>query len=1120
MSQSSELDWEKQLQDVHQQYQTLLGYVTDLLLVANEKGEITFVSPNVERWLGYCPAQMPGLGLIQDLWLDVQGDRDQFEGSIINKTGDRCRFQVRVHGVTIAGGTRLYCCSPLFSTADESRGIASQGSPHSQIIPLPETQTNLSRDRALLDAIFEGIPHIIWVKEAQTRRFVRLNHAGKVWLDIEGDRVLGKTNQEILPADLATEFEQQEQEVLKQQNPLTISGILLKSPQFGKRWLDLHTLPIFDETGKVQYIVGILEDVSDRASYQKALQESETTTRALFDAIPDLLLRLKADGTYIACKAAKKFKTMFPPAEMIGKQPEDVLPPDAAAATRYYCQLALATQETQVYEYSLSERGRIRHYEARVIACGDDEVLKIVRDISDRVAAEQALQESENRFRAIFDQAAVGMTILTLDYRFFRINQKFSEITGYSHIELLIQDYFDIVHSEDRAAHQSCIESLQSGERATVQLESRYLHKDETTVWVNLSLSAIRDENDEVQYIIAVIQNISDRVFAEAALQDAYRILTSREQQYRTLTDRAPVGIFQTNTEGNVTFVNPCWCEITGLDQPQALGDGWKQALHPDDRDRALTQWQKLPEDRQENFEFRFQRPDGSVTWVMTNSSSLRDEKNQYQGEIGTIRDITERKNAEVALTQQNEILQTIFDHIPIMVIFFNAQGQLQLLNRETENVLGWSLAEARQLDLFAACCPDPAQREVITQFINQAESKWRDFTIMTRTGAPLETAWASIRLSDETRFVIGQDISDRKRAEEHLKSQAEREKLIGSMQVRIHRSLDINTIINTTVEEVRNFLQCDRVLVYRFNPDWSGEIIAESTLLEGSSVVGRTLDDSDFTPSLIERYQEGQIHYYDEIESCLLSSGHTQLFSPLQVKANLVIPILQQGRLWGLLNAQHCIDSHHWQESEIKFLQQLATQVGIAIQQSQLYGQLKKANLELHRLATIDGLTKVANRRCFDAYLQAEWRRMARLNHPLAVILSDIDYFKLYNDTYGHQAGDICLQKVAAALQRTVKRPADLVARYGGEEFVAILPNTDAEGATHIARTIREETNALKIPHCASLVHDYVTLSLGVAVIVPTVETSPYELIEKADGALYRAKDAGRDRVICAEVE
>ncbi|HLO50752.1 MAG TPA: response regulator [Kamptonema sp.] len=178
---------------------------------------------------------------------------------------------------------------------------------------------------------------------------------------------------------------------------------------------------------------------------------------------------------------------------------------------------------------------------------------------------------------------------------------------------------------------------------------------------------------------------------------------------------------------------------------------------------------------------------------------------------------------------------------------------------------------------------------------------------------------------------------------------------------------------------------------------------------------------------------------------------------------------------------------------------------------------QLEKVNQALQHLATFDSLTELANRHHFNQCLETEWRRGARDRAPLSLIMCDIDYFKLYNDTYGHQAGDECLRQVAAAIGWVAKRSGDLAARYGGEEFAVILPNTDREGAACVAEAIRTQVRNLNIEHKNSQVHQYVTVSLGVATWVPAPKSSPTTLIAVADEVLYRAKEEGRDRVVVA---
>ncbi|MBD2102263.1 PleD family two-component system response regulator [Leptolyngbya sp. FACHB-261] len=195
-------------------------------------------------------------------------------------------------------------------------------------------------------------------------------------------------------------------------------------------------------------------------------------------------------------------------------------------------------------------------------------------------------------------------------------------------------------------------------------------------------------------------------------------------------------------------------------------------------------------------------------------------------------------------------------------------------------------------------------------------------------------------------------------------------------------------------------------------------------------------------------------------------------------------------------------------------------------IHQAQLQRQLKQSNQQLAALnqqlqclASSDSLTGLANRRRFDEYLDQEWRRMARESTPLSLILGDVDFFKRYNDTYGHPAGDTCLQQVAGAISRCAKRSSDLAARYGGEEFAIILPNTIAEGAVQVAETLRACVKALAIPHTSADHNQFVTLSLGVASIIPHYDLTVAGLITDADKALYQAKAAGRDRVVLAQL-
>jgi diguanylate cyclase (GGDEF)-like protein/PAS domain S-box-containing protein len=173
-----------------------------------------------------------------------------------------------------------------------------------------------------------------------------------------------------------------------------------------------------------------------------------------------------------------------------------------------------------------------------------------------------------------------------------------------------------------------------------------------------------------------------------------------------------------------------------------------------------------------------------------------------------------------------------------------------------------------------------------------------------------------------------------------------------------------------------------------------------------------------------------------------------------------------------------------------------------------------RTAQTALEQLAARDGLTGIANRRSFDERLNNEWKSERRDSRTLSLLMIDVDHFKSYNDTYGHQAGDNCLQRIARVLEQVVYRPGDLVARYGGEEFAMILTATDAEGATIVAKRIIDHIAGLAIPHSGSEA-GHVTLSIGIATLLPKPDLPPEALISAADGALYRAKHAGRNRFV-----
>lgn len=181
---------------------------------------------------------------------------------------------------------------------------------------------------------------------------------------------------------------------------------------------------------------------------------------------------------------------------------------------------------------------------------------------------------------------------------------------------------------------------------------------------------------------------------------------------------------------------------------------------------------------------------------------------------------------------------------------------------------------------------------------------------------------------------------------------------------------------------------------------------------------------------------------------------------------------------------------------------------------------KLQDANEKLEHLTLVDSLTQLYNRRFFERQMEKEWKKCHRESKHLALLVIDIDYFKLYNDSYGHAAGDECLKKVASALTRALNRPGDMIARIGGEEFVALLPGIDEEGAIKVAETMQQKLQLAQIEHRTSPIDDYVTVSIGLAVTYPAENASALGLFKAADKALYRGKFMGRNHIVVGELD
>ena len=335
----------------------------------------------------------------------------------------------------------------------------------------------------------------------------------------------------------------------------------------------------------------------------------------------------------------------------------------------------------------------------------------------------------------------------------------------------------------------------------------------------------------------------------------------------------------------------------------------------------------------------------------------------------------------------------------------------------------------------------------------------------------------------------------------------------------RISICTNLNSILDL-VEKIKNYTDSMTVLVFIFNPQSSKLELClnqENKVVFSSNRPNIDINNDVFTSKkskIINNLKSDQKYANQETLSSSLMAA----------------PLMVYDRVIGIINLISD-KTNAYKNEDLTLLTSLTAQIAAAIQTA-LFSQynqdyfyiledslvkwtfaLEQANKQLQKLALVDELTQITNRRGFEQYFNREYRRMKRDKKPLSLIIADVDYFKNYNDRYGHKAGDHCLKQIAQTINSTLKRAGDLVCRYGGEEFAIILPDTDSYGAVHLAETIREQIQQLNIIHESSTVSNLITLSLGVATTMSTTASQPDIMLKAADDALYQAKQQGRDR-------
>jgi PAS domain S-box-containing protein len=330
---------------------------------------------------------------------------------------------------------------------------------------------------------------------------------------------------------------------ISQEQPVTVE-YRFRRKDGSQCWIADILTSRWNETAGYWQVTAVGVDITDRKNVETALHQSEALNRAILKTLPDLIVRMHQDGTYLDVKPTTAFPILTSP-NLIGSNIRDVLPPDAAQQRLAAAATALSTKQMQVYEFPLVVTGQWLWQEARVMPLTTDEVLIVIRDLTQRKQAEQALQENEQQFRQAFDDAPIGMALILITGEFRQVNRSLCEIVGYSEAELLALTIADITHPDDHQTDAEYRQQLLAGTLRCYEIEKRYVRKQGDIVQTLLNVSLVRDATQQPLHFIAQILDVSDR-YEIARMKDEFVAIVSHELRTPLTAIRGSLGILAT----------------------------------------------------------------------------------------------------------------------------------------------------------------------------------------------------------------------------------------------------------------------------------------------------------------------------------------------------------------------------------------------------------------------------------------------------------------------------------------------------------------------------------------------------------------------------------------------
>nr|WP_277882058.1 PAS domain S-box protein [Phormidium tenue] len=1078
------------------QGRNLFNMALDAMLIANDQGQYVEANPAACKLLNCVRDQIMGRTIADFCVLPAGGDllhqwqmflaQGHMQGEVALR-GDSGEERIVEYAAT-ANVSPHFHLSILRDVTERKQAEALKEHLNQMLAQqvkerteeLRVVQTQLAQKHSLLDGILSNINGVVWSIDLQTMATRYVNSAVETLYGYSKEDFLnapGLWRSLIYPAD-QPKIEQVLGQ-LREQERFDLEYRIIRAD--GElRWVRDRSRVVYDPEGKPVHLDSVATDITEQKQLEEALRLSESRLRAIFQQVALGINQADLDGHFLQVNQAYCDMLGYSKAELLQLRYQDIAHPDerqeteAALAKLYAGQAASVTLEKRYFHKDGSVRWTnlvlsiLRDADGRAISD-----IAIVQDISDRKQIEQALEEERSLF--IGGPTMVIRWGTTADWPVEYISPNVQAQLGYEP-RVLVEGqmaFASLIHPDDIEQVKAEVVTATAAQTLCFAQTYRVRHANGEYRWIDDFTRVIYAADGTVTQFLGYIQDITERKQTELALQ-------ASEATKQAMLSAIPDLLMRIDRSGlRYDFISGGEIALYGdvdTQRPQSLYEMLPQAL-ADQRLHFIQQ--AIDTGERQIYEYTI-TAEGKPRYEEARIVPLKGDE-----VLVMVRDVSGRVVAEKALRESQQRFQAIFDQMYQFIGLLTPEGIVLEANQtalafggfEREDVVDrpiwemgwWDVSPEIQAQLKQAIAAagrgEFVRYEVVIQGANQQ----------------LMTIDFSLRpvLDDQGQVVLlipeGRDITQRKHMEEELQrtkvflEQTNSVARVGGWEVDLQQNLVHWTPITREIHGVDADFEPTLATALNFYPSGVNRQ-RMAAAIECARLTGQPWDEK-----LQLVTAQGNLRWVRSLGQAEFVDGTCT-------------------RLYGAF-------------------QDIDAQMRADMQLQELTQQLQQANEELNRVATTDALTQVANRRHFDQIFIQEWAQAQRATTSLALIMCDVDYFKPYNDHYGHPAGDRCLQQVAQLLKDHIQRPGDVLARYGGEEFVVLLPRTTLVGAMAVAARIQHQFTQARLPHGFSSVADHITLSFGIACCVPLHKNSPSELLAAADAALYQAKLAGRNR-------